>query len=151
MTRDEKMIDAKEIEKIIPHRGDMRLVDEIREITDTTAVGIKHVTDHEFWCSGHFPGHPIMPGVLIVEALAQTACFTTLNRIGNNNGKILGYFVSIEKARFSRMVVPGDTLELHIEELGSKMTMYRYSGTAVVNGVKAASVIFSAIMDNGEK
>jgi len=142
------MLDAKEIEKVIPHRGDMRLVDEIREVTDTTAVGIKHVTDHEFWCQGHFPGSPIMPGVLIVEALAQTACFATLNRCGNNGGKTLGYFVSIENARFSRMVVPGDTLELHIEELGSKMKLHKYSGIAMVNGVKVASASFSAIMDN---
>lgn len=142
------MLDAKEIEKVIPHRGDMRLVDEIREVTDTTAVGIKHVTDHEFWCQGHFPGSPIMPGVLIVEALAQTACFATLNRCGNNGGKTLGYFVSIENARFSRMVVPGDTLELHIEELGSKMKLHKYSGVAMVNGVKVASASFSAIMDN---
>ena len=74
------MIDTKEVEKVIPHRGDMRLIDEISEITDTTATGIKHVTDHEFWHDGHFPAHAIMPGVLIVEAMAQTACFMTLNR-----------------------------------------------------------------------
>jgi len=142
------MIDAKEIEKVIPHRGDMRLIDEIREATDNTAIGIKHVTDHEFWCAGHFPNSPIMPGVLIVEAMAQTACFLTLNRCGNNDGKTLGYFVSIENSRFSRMVVPGDTLELHIEELGSKMKLHKYTGTAIVNGVKVASATFSAIMDN---
>lgn len=141
------MINAQEIEKVIPHRGAMRLIDEIREVTDMTAIGIKHVSNNEFWCDGHFPGKPVMPGVLIVEAMAQTACFATLNRCGNNGGKTVGYFVSIESARFSRMVVPGDTLELHVEELGSKMKLHKYNGIAMVNGVKVASASFSAIMD----
>lgn len=144
------MFDTKEIEKVIPHRGDMRLIDEISQVTDTTAIGVKNVTDHEFWCTGHFPAKPIMPGVLIVEAMAQTACFMTLHRVGNNDGKTLGYFVSIENARFNRMVEPGSKLELHVEELGSKLKMYKYTGTAFVNGVKVASATFSAIIDRGE-
>ena len=144
------MVDSNGIEKVIPHRGYMRLVDEIREYTDTTAIGIKHVGHDEFWCAGHFPAKPIMPGVLIVEALAQTACFMTLSRCGNNGGKTLGYFVSIENARFTRMVCPGDTLELHVEELGSRLKLHKYSGVAMVNGVKVASANFSAIMDTGE-
>ena len=72
------MIDAKGIEKVIPHRGAMRLVDEIREYNETSGVGIKYVRDDEFWCAGHFPGRPIMPGVLQVEALAQTASCSPL-------------------------------------------------------------------------
>jgi len=142
------MIDSKGIENIIPHRGDMRLVDEIREHTDKTAVGIKYVRDNEFWCAGHFPAKPIMPGVLIIEALAQTACFAILNAIGNNNGKALGYFVSIENARFTHMVVPGDTLELHIEEIGMKMKLHKFTGTAFVNGKRVACATFSAMLDD---
>ena len=142
------MIDRKGIESVIPHRGDMRLVDEIRECTDKSAVGIKHVRDNEFWCAGHFPAKPIMPGVLIIEALAQTACFTVLNSIGNNGGRALGYFVSIENAKFTHMVVPGDTLELHIEEIGSKMKMHKFTGTAFVNGKRVACATFSAMLDH---
>ncbi len=142
------MVDTKGIEAVIPHRGDMRLVDEIREFTDKTAVGIKHITNNEFWCKGHFPAKPIMPGVLIVEALAQTACFTILNAIGNNGGRALGYFVTIENAKFTHMVVPGDTLELHIEEIGSKMKLHKFNGTAFVNGKRVAVATFSAMLDN---
>lgn len=142
------MVDTKGIEAVIPHRGDMRLVDEIREFTDKTAVGIKHITNNEFWCKGHFPAKPIMPGVLIVEALAQTACFTILNAIGNNGGRALGYFVTIENAKFTHMVVPGDTLELRIEEIGSKMKLHKFNGTAFVNGKRVAVATFSAMLDN---
>lgn len=145
------MIDAQGIEKVIPHRGFMRLVDEIRECTDKTAVGVKYVRDDEFWCAGHFPGKPVMPGVLIIEALAQTACFAVLNSCGNNDGKTLGYFVSIENARFTQMVVPGDTLELHIEEIAAKMTLHKFVGNAFVNGKRVASATFSAIMDCNSK
>lgn len=141
------MVDAQGIERVIPHRGYMRLIDEIREFTDKTAIGVKYVRDDEFWCAGHFPQKPVMPGVLIIEALAQTACFAVLNSCGNDDGKTLGYFVSIENARFTHIVVPGDTLELHIEEIGAKMKMHKFNGTAFVNGRRVASATFSAIMD----
>jgi 3-hydroxyacyl-[acyl-carrier-protein] dehydratase len=141
------MVDAQGIERVIPHRGYMRLIDEIREFTDKTAIGVKYVRDDEFWCAGHFPQKPVMPGVLIIEALAQTACFAVLSSCGNDDGKTLGYFVSIENARFTHIVVPGDTLELHIEEIGAKMKMHKFNGTAFVNGRRVASATFSAIMD----
>ena len=142
------MIDAKGIEAAIPHRGDMRVIDEIREYTDKTAVGIKYVRNDEFWCAGHFPAKSIMPGVLIIEALAQTACFMVMKTAGNPDGKMLGYFVSIESARFAKMVVPGDTLELRVEETASKMKLHKFVGNAFVNGVRVASASFSAIMDD---
>lgn len=142
------MIDANGIEAVIPHRGHMRLVDEIRECTNKTAVGIKYVRNDEFWCAGHFPAKSIMPGVLIVEALAQTACYMVLNACGNNDGKTLGYFVAIENARFAKMVLPGDTLELHVEETAAKLKMHKFVGNAFVNGVRVASATFSAIMDD---
>ena len=145
------MIDATGIERVIPHRGFMRLVDEIREFDSKTAFGVKYVRDDEFWCAGHFPGKPVMPGVLIVEALAQTACFIVLSSCGNDDGKKLGYFVSIENARFAHMVVPGDVLELRIEEIGAKMKMHKFVGNAFVNGKRVATATFSAIMDDNPK
>lgn len=141
------MIDAKGIEKVIPHRGAMRLVDEIREYNETSGVGIKYVRDDEFWCAGHFPGRPIMPGVLQVEALAQTACFIAMAKIGKTDGKTLGYFTTMEKIKFSHMVMPGDVLELHVGLLMSKMRLYKFHGIAMVSGKKVAEATFSAILE----
>ena len=80
------MIDTKGIEKVIPHRGDMRMIDEIREFNETAAVGIHHVRPDEFWCAGHFPGSPVMPGVLHIEARAPTACYVALVAMGADDG-----------------------------------------------------------------
>ncbi len=141
------MIDAQEIEKIIPHRGDMRLVDEIREYNDTSAVGIKYVRDDEFWCAGHFPGDPIMPGVLQVEALAQTACYVAFKRLDPaERPGMLGYFTTMEKIKFSHMVRPGDKLELHVELLMTKMKLHKFHGLAFVGGKKVAEATFTAVL-----
>ena len=141
------MIDAKEIESVIPHRGNMRLVDEIREYNDTSAVGIKYVRDDEFWCSGHFPGNPIMPGVLQVEALAQTACYVAFKRLSEEERQgMLGYFTTMEKIKFSHMVRPGDKLELHILLLITKMKLHKFHGIAMVGGKKVAESTFTAVL-----
>ena len=145
------MIDAKGIEQVIPHRGNMRLVDEIVEVTDTHAIGRKYVRDNEFWCAGHFPGKPIMPGVLQVEALAQTACFLALKHLNVCDGKTLGYFTTMERIKFSHMVVPGDVLELHVDLIMHKMRLYKFHGVAMVDGNKVAEATFSAIMDIPQK
>jgi 3-hydroxyacyl-[acyl-carrier-protein] dehydratase len=141
------MIDTKGIEAIIPHRGDMRLVDEIREFNETSGVGIKHVRGDEFWCAGHFPGNPIMPGVLQIEALAQTACFIVFRALGTTGAETLGYFTTMEKIKFSHMVKPGDTLELHVEVIAKKMNLYKFHGIAMVGGRKVSEATFTAIMN----
>ena len=145
------MIDTRGVESVIPHRGNMRMVDEIRELTETHAVGIKHVRDDEFWCAGHFPGKPIMPGVLQVEALAQTGCFLALKHMHMDNGKTLGYFTTMERIKFSHMVKPGDTLELHVDLVMHKMRLYKFHGIAMVAGQKVAEATFTAVMDSGSK
>ena len=141
------MIDAKGIEAVIPHRGNMRLVDEIREYSDTSAVGVKYVRDDEFWCPGHFPGKPIMPGVLQIEALAQTACFVAFSRLNDvERANTLGYFTTMEKIKFSHMVHPGDKLELHVELIMKKMSLYKFHGIALVGGKKVAEATFTAVL-----
>ena len=139
-------IDRKGIEKRIPHRGDMLLIDEIRECNETGGVGIRHVRADEFWCAGHFPGQPIMPGVLQIEAMAQTACYIALKSLNAAPGT-LGYFTTMEKIKFYHMVKPGDTLELHIELVMSKMRLYKFHGIAMVSGKKVSEATFTAIMD----
>ncbi|MCL2017213.1 MAG: 3-hydroxyacyl-ACP dehydratase FabZ [Alphaproteobacteria bacterium] len=145
------MVDRKGIEKVIPHRGNMLLIDEIREYHDTSGVGIRHVRPDEFWCAGHFPDSPIMPGVLQVEAMAQTACFIALKSMGVEDGKTLGYFTTMEKIKFHHMVKPGDTLELHVELLMSKMRLYKFHGVALVGGKKVSEATFTAIMDTNKQ
>lgn len=145
------MIKIKEIESVIPHRDNMRMIDEIREYNDTSAVGIKYVRDDEFWCSGHFPGDPIMPGVLQVEALAQTACFVAFKRMNEEERKgMLGYFTTMEKIKFSHMVRPGDKLELHVELLMTKMKLYKFHGIALVGGKKVAEATFTAVLQKAQ-
>ena len=145
------MIDAKQIEKIIPHRGDMRVVDELREYNDTSAGGIKYVRDDEFWCAGHFPNNPIMPGVLQIEALAQTACYVAFSRVPESEREnMLGYFTTMERIKFSHMVRPGDKLELHVELLMTKLKLHKFHGIALVGGKKVAEATFTAILQKAE-
>lgn len=141
------MIDKKGIQAVIPHRGDMLLIDEIREFDENSGVGVHHVQADEFWCAGHFPGKPVMPGVLQIEALAQTACFIAFSGLGTSGEENLGYFATMEKIKFYHMVFPGDTLELHVELLMKKMKMYKFHGIAMVGGKKVSEATFTAIMD----
>jgi len=145
------MIDVKGIENIIPHRGSMRLIDEIRECKDTSGVGVHYVRDDEFWCAGHFPDRPIMPGVLQIEALAQTACFIAFSRIGAVGGKNIGYFTTLDRVKFYHIVQPGDVLELHVELIMSKMRLYKFHGIAMVGGKKVSEATFSAIMESNNE
>lgn len=142
------MLDATGIEKVIPHRGNMRLIDEIREYSENKGVGIHYVRDDEFWCAGHFPGKPIMPGVLQVEALAQTACFIALKKVGQGNGRTIGYFTTMENIKFSHMVKPGDVLELHVDLLMSKMRFFKFHGVGLVDGKKVVEATFTAILQS---
>jgi len=118
------MLTNVEIQNIIPHKYPFLLIDKILEVEPgKRAVGIKNVTINEPFFQGHFPGNPIMPGVLIVEALAQTACVAGL-MLEENKGK-LGVFTGIESMKFRRQVVPGDTLRLEAEFLAFKLGMVK--------------------------
>jgi 3-hydroxyacyl-[acyl-carrier-protein] dehydratase len=126
-----------DVQNIIPHRYPFLLVDKIIEVEPgKRAVGIKNVTANEPFFQGHFPGNPIMPGVLIVEALAQTACVAGL-MLEENKGK-LGVFTGIDSMKFRKQVIPGDTLKLEAEFLVFKMGMGKVKVTASVDGNTAA-------------
>jgi len=140
-----------DIQNIIPHRYPFLLVDKILEVEPgKKAIGIKNVSVNEPFFQGHFPGNPIMPGVLIVEALAQTACVAGL-MLEENKGK-LGVFTGIESLKFRRQVVPGDTLRLEAEFLVFKMGMGKARVIATVDGQMAAEgEIKFAMIDPNKK
>jgi 3-hydroxyacyl-[acyl-carrier-protein] dehydratase len=141
------MLTNLEIRDIIPHRYPFLLVDKIIEIDPgKKAVGIKNVTANEPFFQGHFPDYPVMPGVLIVEALAQTGCVAILMK-EENKGK-LGLFTGIENMKFRKQVFPGDTLRLEAEVIAFKMGMGKAKVIATVDGQTAAEgVIKFAITD----
>mgnify|MGYP001589467601 CR=1 FL=1 len=137
---------TEEIKKILPHRYPFLLVDRIVEMKESTAVGIKNVTINEPFFQGHFPNRPIMPGVLIIEALAQVGGVLMLSR-RENLGK-LAYFVSINNARFRKTVVPGDQLRLEIEVLKTKSKIGIVKGVAKVDGEEVCSAEFMFALVN---
>ena len=109
------MLDVNQIMKILPHRPPFLLVDRIIELDEgVRCVGIKNVTINEAFFQGHFPGHPVMPGVLIIEAMAQVACLMAYNSSGTDYRNKVCYFMSIENAKFRKPVFPGDQLRLEI-------------------------------------
>ncbi|MFV0360107.1 3-hydroxyacyl-ACP dehydratase FabZ [Tropicimonas sp.] len=134
------------IQKILPHRYPFLFVDHVRDIVpDQSAVGIKMVTFNEPHFQGHFPGHPIMPGVLVIEAMAQTSAILT----GMSRGveqRLMIYFTTVDKAKFRRPVVPGDLLELHVTTKRAGSRIGRFAGRAIVNGELAAEAEFSAML-----
>lgn len=131
-----KTLDINMIQKILPHRYPFLLVDRILEISQTRAVGIKNVTINEPFFQGHFPGHPVMPGVLMIEAMAQVGGVGALN-MKDNLGK-LAYFLTIDNAKFRKPVVPGDVLRIEVDILKIKMGMVKVHATARVEDEVAA-------------
>ena len=138
------------IQRILPHRYPFLLVDRVEQINGTeSAVGLKNVTMNEPHFQGHFPGNPIMPGVTIVEAMAQTAAVMIGTSLGLTDGNLNVYFMAIDNCKFRRMVVPGDVLEMHLETTRGKAggKVWRFKGVATVEGELAAEAEFTAMMD----
>ena len=143
------MMDIKEIQELLPHRYPFLLVDRIIEIEPgVKATGIKNVTINEGFFQGHFPGHPIMPGVLIIEAMAQVAGILAF-RSGVKDGKSV-YFLSIEKAKFRKPVVPGDQLRFEVNVLQCRGNVWKFSGNAIVEEKVAAEAEFTAMVTDRE-
>lgn len=141
--------DTDGVKSLIPHREPMLLLDSVANIVPgKSIIGIKNVTEKEDFFRGHFPSHPVMPGVLIVEAMAQSAAAMVVHTLGPGaRGKVV-YFMSVEEAKFRKPVVPGDMLYLHCECVRSRGAVWKFTGVATVNGQKVAESTFSAmIMD----
>jgi len=142
-------MEIKEIQDLLPHRYPFLLVDRIIEIElGIKATGIKNVTINEGFFQGHFPGNPIMPGVLIIEAMAQVAGILAF-RSGATTGKSV-YFMSIEKAKFRKPVVPGDQLKLVVNILHQRGNVWKFSGEAYVDEKVAAEAEFAAMVTDRE-
>ena len=142
--------DIQLIQRILPHRYPFLLVDKVEEIDGTaSAVGYKNVTMNEPHFQGHFPGTPIMPGVTIVEAMAQTAGVMVGTALGMADKEMLIYFMSIDKCKFRRKVVPGDVLRMDLTTLRGKPggKIWKFGGVATVEGEMAAEAEFMAMLD----
>jgi beta-hydroxyacyl-ACP dehydratase FabZ len=131
------VLDINEIRGILPHRYPFLLVDRIVELDADRVVGIKNVTANEPFFQGHFPDFPVMPGVLIVEAMAQTAGVLVLKSIPDRDNKLV-LLVAVENARFRRPVVPGDSLRMEMKVIKRKASVAKMAGVATVDGVVVA-------------
>ncbi|MCC6002677.1 MAG: 3-hydroxyacyl-ACP dehydratase FabZ [Pararhodobacter sp.] len=136
------------IQRIIPHRYPFLLVDKVQDIRlNEGATGIKNVTFNEPHFQGHFPAKPVMPGVMIIEAMAQTAAVLVGLTLDLVDREPLVYFMSIDKTRFRRMVVPGDVVMLEVKVLRGSSKIWKFSGTARVGEDVAAEAEFMAMID----
>ncbi|HKV15233.1 MAG TPA: 3-hydroxyacyl-ACP dehydratase FabZ [Reyranella sp.] len=140
-------VDIKRILQMIPHRYPMLMVDRVVDMyLDASAIGIKNVSINEPFFQGHFPSEPVMPGVMIVEAMAQTAAVLVVSTFGARSEGKLVYFMSIDGVRFRRPVVPGDRLELHVTKVQSRANVWKFAGKAMVEGKVAAEATFAAMI-----
>lgn len=150
MTQIQLPLDVIAIQRLLPHRYPFLLVDRVVEFeANKRIVGVKNVTINEPYFQGHFPGHPVMPGVLVIEALAQAGgLLTQISQQTDANGKLF-YLVKIDNAKFTRMVVPGDILELEVVLKRHIRNMALYYGVARVDGqqVACAEVLCAEVKD----
>jgi 3-hydroxyacyl-[acyl-carrier-protein] dehydratase len=144
--------DIARVMKLLPHRYPFLMLDRLQDMDgDDSCVGIKNVTINEPFFQGHFPQFPVMPGVLIIEGLAQTAGALCVASLGEDYNPQVVYFMGIDKAKFRRPVVPGDQLHYHVRKLRSRGRVWRFYGEARVNGhVVAEAEVSAMIADSAE-
>ena len=140
-------LDIARILRAIPHRYPFLMIDRVVDlVTNQSAIGIKNVSVNEAFFQGHFPNHPVMPGVLIIEAMAQTAAILVVETLGPDAAGRVVYFMSIEGAKFRRPVVPGDQLRIHIVKERSRGNVWKFQAVARVDGVAVAEATYSAMI-----
>jgi len=140
-------VDVERIMQMIPHRFPFLMVDRVEDmIANVSAVGIKNVSINEPFFQGHFPSHPVMPGVLIIEAMAQSAAVLVVHTLGPDAEGKLVYFMSVEQARFRKPVVPGDTMRVHVAKKQQRGPVWKFQGEAKVNGILEAEATFGAMI-----
>ena len=148
MTSDDtKTINIEEIIKMIPHRYPFLLIDRVQDVVPkASATGIKNVTINEPFFPGHFPDKPIMPGVLIIESMAQTAAVLVVSGLGTETEGKLVYFMSVESARFRKPVIPGDQLEIKVKKRQMRGSVWKFDGQAYVQNILVAESGFTAMI-----
>lgn len=147
MSEESDVITIKEIKDLMPHRYPFLLIDKIKNYKKmNSCTGIKNVTINEQFFQGHFPDFPVMPGVLIIEAMAQTSAILVAKSLDVQPNTKSVLFTGIENVKFRKSVFPGDTLELNVKILGSKMNLWFVEGIGTVDGKKVIEAKFSAIL-----
>jgi 3-hydroxyacyl-[acyl-carrier-protein] dehydratase len=146
------LVGIDEIIQMIPHRYPILLIDRIVDFNEGVSLkALKNVTFNEPHFMGHFPDRPIMPGVLIIEAIAQASAVFTVKTLGDESKGKLVYFMSIDNAKFRKPVVPGDSLYLEVKKLQNRKSVWKFSGVATVEGKKVAEATVTAmLMDSNE-
>lgn len=140
-------MDTIRLMEVLPHRYPFLMIDRLVDIiANVSATGIKNVTVNEPYFQGHFPGQPVMPGVLIIEAMAQTSAALVVHSMGPHAEGKLVYFMSIESARFRKPVVPGDRLNVHVTKERSRGNVWKFRAEAKVDGVVVAEATYAAMI-----
>lgn len=142
-------LSVERIMEMIPHRHPFLMIDRVVDVVaNVRATGVKNVSINEPYFAGHFPAKPVMPGVLIIEAMAQSAAVLVVHTLGGDSEGKLVYFMSISDARFRKPVMPGDTIYVHVHKRRQRGAVWKFSSEAKVNGMLVAEATFSAmIMD----
>ena len=140
-------VDINRIMQMIPHRYPMLLLDKVIAIkTGESAIGIKNVTINEPFFAGHFPARPVMPGVMVIESMAQTAGVLVVHSLGPQAEGKLVYFMSVDGARFRRPIVPGDQMHIHVARGQRRANVWKFTGKVMVDGKLAADASFAAML-----
>jgi 3-hydroxyacyl-[acyl-carrier-protein] dehydratase len=140
-------IDVMRVMELIPHRYPFLMVDRVESIVpDTSCIGIKNVSINEPFFQGHFPARPVMPGVLIIESMAQTAGCLVVATLGPESEGKLVYFMTVDDARFRKPVVPGDQMKVHVRKLRNRGPVWKFQGEARVDGTLVAEATYSAMI-----